>query len=231
MSRRTSLCPTGATDDPVTPTLPRRPADAEPVPAHPRRLCPGGRPVRPTFPPVPGPTRSEQIREYLLHLIRRGYAWDTYNQARCALHFFYRVTLGKDWPLEHLPCAKVPKRLPVVLSRDEVRPLFAAARRPKGRAMLLTAYAAGLRASEVVGLRVEDIDSRRMLIRVRQGRARRTATSCSRRCCWRRCGRTGSGTARRADCSPARTRPSRSGGRPSLASASASVNTPGCPSG
>lgn len=115
----------------------------------------------------------EQIREYLLHLIRRGYAWDTYNQARCALHFFYRVTLGKDWPLEQLPCAKVPKRLPVVLSRDEVRQFFAAARRPKGRTMLMAAYAAGLRASEVVGLRAPDIDSRRMLIRVRQGKGQK----------------------------------------------------------
>ncbi len=115
----------------------------------------------------------EQIREYLLHLIRRGYAWDTYNQARCALHFFYRVTLGKDWPLEQVPCAKVPKRLPVVLSRDEVRQFFAAARRPKGRTMLMAAYAAGLRASEVVGLRIPDIDSRRMLIRVRRGKGQK----------------------------------------------------------
>ncbi|MFO0849955.1 MAG: site-specific integrase [Gemmataceae bacterium] len=115
----------------------------------------------------------EHIREYLLHLIRRGRAWDTYNQARCALHFFYRVTLGKDWPLEQVPCAKVPKRLPVVLSRDEVRQFLAAARRPKARAMLLTAYAGGLRASEVVALRAADIDSRRMLIRVRQGKGRK----------------------------------------------------------
>jgi integrase/recombinase XerD len=115
----------------------------------------------------------EHIREYLLHLIRRGQAWDTYNQVRCALHFFYRVTLVKDWPLEQLPCARVPKRLPVVLSRDEVRQFFVAARRLKGRAMLMTAYAGGLRASEVVGLRVEDIDSQRMLIRVRQGKGQK----------------------------------------------------------
>lgn len=78
----------------------------------------------------------EHVREYLLHLIKLGRAWDTYNQARCALHFFYRVTLSKDWPLERLPCAKVPKRLPVVLSRDEVGQFFAAARRlPPGAAV------------------------------------------------------------------------------------------------
>ena len=116
---------------------------------------------------------QEHIREYLLHLISKGYAWDTYNQARCALHFFYRVTLGKDWSLERLPCAKIPKRLPVVLSRDEVRQFFTAARRLKGRAMLMTAYATGLRASEVVALQVTDIDSQRMLIRVQQGKGQK----------------------------------------------------------
>ncbi|HEX4607129.1 MAG TPA: site-specific integrase [Urbifossiella sp.] len=116
---------------------------------------------------------QEHVREYLLHLIRLGRAWDTYNQARCGLHFFYRVTLGRDWSLGQLPCAKIPKRLPVVLSRDEVRQFFAAARRLKARAMLMTAYAAGLRASEVVGLRVADVDSQRMLILVRQGKGQK----------------------------------------------------------
>src|SRR5947209_2693425 len=98
----------------------------------------------------------EQVREYLLHLVRGGAAWGTYNQARCALHFFYRVTLGKDWPPEEVPCAKTPKRLPVILSRDEVR-RFLAAGRLKARAILTTAYAAGLRASELTALKVADI--------------------------------------------------------------------------
>jgi integrase/recombinase XerD len=61
----------------------------------------------------------EDIRAYLLALIRRGVSWGLYNQVRCALHFFYRVTLKKDWPLEEIVCAKAPKRLPVVLSRDD----------------------------------------------------------------------------------------------------------------
>jgi integrase/recombinase XerD len=116
---------------------------------------------------------QEHIREYLLHLIHKGFAWNTYNQVRCALHFFYRVTLGRDWPLERLPYAKTPKKLPVVLSRDEVRQFFGATRRIKARAMLMTAYAAGLRASEVVALRIEDIDSQRMLLRVRQGKGQK----------------------------------------------------------
>lgn len=116
---------------------------------------------------------QEHVREYLLHLIRRKAAWSTYNQARCALHFFYRVTLGKDWSPGEIVCAKPPKRLPVILSRDEVRRLLAAARRLKTRTMLTTIYATGLRVSELVGLKVADIDSRRMVVRVRQGKGQK----------------------------------------------------------
>jgi integrase/recombinase XerD len=121
----------------------------------------------------PDQLTQEHVREYLLHLIRLGRVWDTYNQIRCGLHFFYRVTLGKDWPLERLPCAKIPKRLPVVLNRDEVRQFFATTCRLKARAMLMMAYAAGLRAAEVTRLHVADIDSTRMLIRVRQGKGQK----------------------------------------------------------
>lgn len=115
----------------------------------------------------------QHVREYLLHLVRGGAAWGTYNQARCALHFFYRVTLGKDWPPEDVPCAKTPKRLPVILARDEVRRFLAAAGRVRTRAILTTAYAAGLRVSELVGLEVPDVDSQRMVIRVRQGKGQK----------------------------------------------------------
>ena len=169
---------------------------------------------------------QEHIREYLLHLIHQKYAWDTYNQVRCALHFFYRVTLGKDWPLEQLPCAKAPQRLPVVLSRDEIRQFFTAARRLKARAMLMTAYAAGLRASEVVTLQVTDIDSPRMLIRVRQGKGQKdryvmlsTTLLETLRAYWQT-------SAPRPGCSPARTRPSPSGRSPSPACVPGSANGP-----
>jgi site-specific recombinase XerD len=121
----------------------------------------------------PAQLGREHIREYLLHQIRRKVSWGTYNQIRCALHFFYRVTLGKDWPHEEIPCARAPKRLPLVLSREEIRQFLAAARRIKARAILATAYAAGLRASELTGLKVADIDSQRMLIRVRQGKGQK----------------------------------------------------------
>jgi site-specific recombinase XerD len=116
---------------------------------------------------------STHVREYLLLVVRRNKAWSTYNVIRCALHFLYRVTLKRDWAPGDIVCAKPPKRLPVILSRDEVRRLLAGARRLKTRAMLTTLYATGLRVSEVVNLTADDIDSRRMTIRVRQGKGQK----------------------------------------------------------
>ena len=113
------------------------------------------------------------IREYLLHLVRGGASWSRYNQVRCALYFFYRITLGKDWPKEEIVCAKVPKRLPVVLSREEVRQFFAAIKRIKTRAIFMTLYASGLRVSELVNLKIGDIDSKRTVIRVQQGKGQK----------------------------------------------------------
>lgn len=113
------------------------------------------------------------IREYLLHLVRGGSSWSRYNQVRCALYFFYRTTLGKDWPKEEIVCAKVPKRLPVVLSREEVRQFFAAIKRIKTRAIFMTLYASGLRVSELVNLKIGDIDSKRTVIRVQQGKGQK----------------------------------------------------------
>ena len=116
---------------------------------------------------------STHVREYLLHVVRRNKAWSTYNVTRCALHFSYRVTLRRDWAPGELVCAKPPKRLPVILSRDEVGRLLAGIRRIKTRAMLTTLYATGLRVSELVRLTASDIDSRRMTIRVRQGKGQK----------------------------------------------------------
>jgi len=115
----------------------------------------------------------DHVREYLLQLVRRKVAWSTYNVARSALHFFYRVTLKMDWSPGEIVCAKSPKRLPVILSRDEVRRLLAGARRIKTRVMLTTIYATGVRVSELVGLKVTDIDSQRMTIRVWQGKGQK----------------------------------------------------------
>jgi integrase/recombinase XerD len=117
---------------------------------------------------------TPEVRTYLLHLVKEGKASpSTFNQIRCALRFFYRVTLDREWVLDRIVCQKEQQTLPVVLSQEEVRQLFAAIRRLKTRALLMTIYAAGLRVSEVVHLQVSDIDSARMAIRVRQGKGRK----------------------------------------------------------
>jgi site-specific recombinase XerD len=109
----------------------------------------------------------------MLHLIQKKVSWSVYNQTLAALRFLSEVTLGRKDVLERIPFPKQPKRLPVVLSLDEVARFFAAVVGIRHRAILMTAYAAGLRLSEVTGLRVEDIDSERMVIRVRQAKGRK----------------------------------------------------------
>jgi integrase/recombinase XerD len=117
---------------------------------------------------------AAEIRAFLLFLVQEKRAsWSYFNQALCALRFLYNVTLGKDWVLDGIACPKGQKKLPVVLSPAEVAQFFEAIPGLKHRALLMTAYAAGLRVSEVVALRIDDIDSRRMVIRVRQGKGRK----------------------------------------------------------
>jgi site-specific recombinase XerD len=114
---------------------------------------------------------SEHLRSYLLHLIQeRKVSWSVHTKARQALKFLYRVTLGREEVVEKVACPKAPKKLPVVLSQDEMARFLDALQNPKHRAVLMTAYSAGLRLSEVARLRVEDIDSARMVIHVRQGK-------------------------------------------------------------
>ena len=126
------------------------------------------------FAKSPDELGPNDVRAYLLHMVNvRHASWSLYNQTRCALRFFYRITLKRDYELGEIACAKTAKKLPVVLSRDEVAQFFRAARRPKSRAVLMTLYAAGLRVSEAVHLRVSDIDSRRMVIRVEQGKGKK----------------------------------------------------------
>lgn len=112
----------------------------------------------------------EQIRAYQLHLVSRGVAWATLNQVISALRFFFRVTLSRTDLPELIPYARVPKTLPVILSQQEVARFLEAVDGLRTRVALTTAYATGLRASEVVALRIEDIDSSRMLIRVQRGK-------------------------------------------------------------
>ena len=112
----------------------------------------------------------EDVRAFQVHLVSTGMSWPALNQTVCALRFFYGVTLGHGEIPERIPYARAPRKLPVVLSADEVVRFLEAVPSLKTRAALTTAYAAGLRASEAVGLRVGDIDSKRMVIRVEHGK-------------------------------------------------------------
>ena len=112
----------------------------------------------------------EDIRAYQQHLLAKQLAWGTFNVRVCALRFLYRVTLGQEWAVEHLAYPRRPRKLPVILSLAELQQFFAAIANLKHRAALMTAYAAGLRVSEVVALKITDIDRQRMVIRVEQGK-------------------------------------------------------------
>jgi len=113
----------------------------------------------------------DHVREYLLHLIRRGASWSLYNVTRAGILFFYRVTLRRtDAGFGEIACAKNRPHLPVVLGRDEVARLLAAAADLRHKALLGLLYATGLRVAEVAALTVEDIDSQRMVVRVGHGK-------------------------------------------------------------
>ena len=113
---------------------------------------------------------SEDVRAYQVHLISKGVSWASLNQVVCALRFFYGVTLGCDAIPERIAYAREPRKLPAVLSADEVVHFLEAVSSLKARIALTTAYAAGLRVSEVVGLKAADIDSDRMVIRIEGGK-------------------------------------------------------------
>jgi integrase/recombinase XerD len=120
-------------------------------------------------PAILGP---EEIRTYQVYLTNeRKLAPSSVSIAASALRFLYAVTLKKDWEVEHIiPAPKQPKTLPIVLSPEEVRQFLSCVPRRKTRTVLTICYAAGLRISEAVALKPTDIDSRRMTIRVHQGK-------------------------------------------------------------
>ncbi|WP_250487060.1 tyrosine-type recombinase/integrase [Caballeronia sp. GaOx3] len=112
----------------------------------------------------------EDIRAWQLHLIDQKRSRSTLLVATSSLRFLYNVTLKRDWGIEEIAAAKVPRKLPVVLSPEEVAHFLQAIPSVKHRAVLMTAYAAGLRISEATRLKVSDIDSQRMMLRVEQGK-------------------------------------------------------------
>lgn len=112
----------------------------------------------------------DDVRAYQVHLASKGVAWGSLNQVVCALRFFYGVTLDQAIIPERIPYAREPRKLPTVLSADEVVRFLEAVSSLKSRVALTTAYAAGLRVSEVAALKVADIESDRMVMRIENGK-------------------------------------------------------------
>jgi len=121
----------------------------------------------------PDALSAEQVQAFLLHLLRdRQRSRSTVNQYGCAFRFFYGTVLGLDGQVFQIPLGIAPQRLPEILSREEIARLFAVTTRAAPRTFLMLAYGTGLRLSELLDLRVADIDSHadRMCIRVVQGK-------------------------------------------------------------
>ena len=119
----------------------------------------------------PDQVSEAEVQQYLLHLIQeRKLAWSSCNIAAQGLKFFYRITLKRGEAQFAIPRAKQPQKLPQILSHEEVAALIGNTSNAKHRAILMTAYGAGLRLNEICHLKVSDIDSDRMTIRVEQGK-------------------------------------------------------------
>ena len=121
----------------------------------------------------PDTATAEELRAFQLHLTETGAQPPSINATVTALRFFFKVTLDRPETTRHLVFVYEPRKLPRVLSPEEILRLLEAAPGPKHKAALSVAYGAGLRAMEVVALKVCDVDSRRMMIRVEQGKGRK----------------------------------------------------------
>jgi integrase/recombinase XerD len=129
--------------------------------------------LRPSLARPPDTATAEDLRRFQLHQTQSGVQPPSINSAVSALRFFFTVTLDRPDLARRLTVVREPRRLPAVLSVEEVRLLLQAAPGPKYKAALATAYGAGLRVSEVVALKVGDVDSERMLLRVERGKGRK----------------------------------------------------------
>ena len=118
----------------------------------------------------PDTATAEDLRRFQLHLVDHGTSPITLNATITGLKFFFDVTLNHGELMAKMSPVRVPQTLPVVLSREEVARLLAAVTNLKHQTALSVAYGAGLRASEVIALKVGDIDSERMTLRVEQGK-------------------------------------------------------------
>lgn len=117
---------------------------------------------------------AEDVRAYQVHLVTKAkVSYTIFNQSVCALRFLYRITLDRDYMIEHIPFGKQERRIPVVLDRAEVRRLLDVASNTKHRAILMTLYACGLRVSEVVQLAITDVDGKRGALHLKQTKGHR----------------------------------------------------------
>lgn len=116
---------------------------------------------------------ADELRRFQLHMVDTGTSPTTINATLSGLKFFFDITLGRGELMVKIEPVRQPRKLPVVLSCDEVARLIAAAPNLKSQAALSVAYGAGLRASEVVSLKVTDVDSERRTLRVEQGKSRK----------------------------------------------------------
>jgi len=121
----------------------------------------------------PQSATAEELRRYQLHMVKNGVSRITLNATITGLRFLFQVTLDRAEAMNKMSTVPVPRKLPVVLSGKEAKRLIAASGNPKYRAALSVAYGAGLRVSEVVALKVTDIDSTRMALRVEQEKGRK----------------------------------------------------------
>jgi site-specific recombinase XerD len=122
-----------------------------------------------------GEVTPEDIAAYQRYLVsERKLSFCTLNQTTCALRYLYRECLGHaEWSFERMPLARKRRSLPEILSPQEVAAIFEACSNLKHKALLMTSYAGGLRLGETLGLVLSDIDSKRMVIRVEQGKGRK----------------------------------------------------------
>jgi len=118
----------------------------------------------------PDTATAEDLRAFQLHMTETGVRPPTINAVVTALRFFFKVTIDRPETTRHLVFVYEPRKLPRILPPDDVLRLLEAAPTPKYKAALSVAYGAGLRAMEVVALKITDIDSQRMLIRIEQGK-------------------------------------------------------------
>lgn len=164
---------------------------------------------------APDRITNDQVQAYVLYMLNeRKLTWSTCDTNVAGLKFFYGVTLGRNSMRLAIPPRKSEERLPEILSAGEISRLVAATNNLKYCVLLATAYSAGLRASELIHLKITDIDSDRMMIRVEQGKGTKTAIHFSRPACSGNCGITGENTILPRGCSRAKSRTGPSTGSP-----------------